>query len=366
MDEKLLQSIREFDFYSGDSKSFHRKIKNHEAVLVQGRHWEKSPEVTILIPTFKRRDLLKQALDSALAQEQVKDYQVIVADNEGIPCNIDTDTSKLIQTYHDDRLIYYRYDRQVAKRLDSIVALARSKWICFLHDDDVLAPNYLVTMLKIVRRHKNISFLACNLMHFTGEISVEYMQQYCTAKERMVSIKKDIRKGYYFYAERANWLGAFINRNHYIQMGGMPDRQVIIGDHIMVGNYNDRYGVYRITSGPILYFRRQFEGQLTAKGAEMWTDCYINEMLFYQYLANKTLLFRKIFMYRGMRIIRDNTILFANGFYDIRISYDEIMKRCGVEELTWIQRIRCCYMDAIISEFMKWYIRHQKVLCVEV
>lgn len=366
MEEKLLRRIREFDFYSGNRESFYGKIDNHKAVLVQGRHQKKPPEVTILIPTFKRRDLLKQALDSALAQEQVRDYQVIVADNEGIPCGVDTDTSKLIQTYHDDRLIYYRYDRQIAQRMDSIAALARSKWICFLHDDDVLAPNHLSTMLKIVRAHKKISFLACDLVNFTGDINEESMQKYCAVKERMIRVKKDIRKGYYFYTERANWLGALIDRKRYIQMGGMPDMPIIIGDHVMVGNYNQRYGVYRITGGPILYFRRQFDGQLTAKGADIWTDCYTNEMLFYRYLASKTVLFRNLFVYKGMRMIRDNIISFQNGFYDTRMNCDEIMERCGIEEMTWLQRKICCYMDVMICEFMKWYFKHQKVLCVEV
>lgn len=366
MEEKLLESIKEFDFYSGDRNSFYSKVKNHKAILVQGRHWEKAPEVTILIPTFKRSTLLKQALDSALAQRQVKNYQVIVADNEGIPCDIETDTSRLMQTYHDSRLIYYRYDRQIAKRMDSIVALARSKWICFLHDDDILAPNHLITMLKIVRTHKNISFLACDLMSFTGEIDREYIQRHCAIKKRTIDVKKDIQTGYYFYTTRANWLGAFIDRKHYIQMGGMPDMPVIIGDHIMVGNYNHRYGVYRITSGPILYFRRQFEGQLTAKGTDIWTDCFTNEMLFYLYLANRTLFLRNVFVYKGMRLIRDNVNSFLNGFYETRIDYEEIIRRCGIEDLTGSQRKRYCYIDVVISELMKWYIRHQKVLHVEV
>jgi len=130
------------------------KEKTEELLNEQFGHvceWdEKPPEVTILLPTYKRCDLLKEALESALQQEDVRDYQIIVADNEGVSISAETETSLFMRDYVDSRVIYYRYDRQISWAMDAVAALAKSKWICFLHDDDVLAPNYLKIMLQML------------------------------------------------------------------------------------------------------------------------------------------------------------------------------------------------------------------------
>lgn len=351
MEQELLRELAKYDFYSGSRESFYKKNKGHEAILVQGRHWEKPPEVTILLPTYKRRDLLKEALESALHQEDVQDYQIIVADNEGAPISVETETSLFMKTYVDSRVIYYRYDRQISWVMDAVAALAKSKWICFLHDDDVLAPNYLKMMLQIVRKSRDISFLACNIGVLKETISERNVKQFSMVRNSTITIQKAIRRGYYFYESRANWLGAFIDRQHYIDMGGIPDLPTGIGDHIMVGKYNDRYRVYSILDGPRLYFRRECgKGQISSTSGSMWTDCYTSELFFYFFLAKRNFsCLRKFFQYKGLRIIQSHIRILRNGPYQTKVDMKEIADRCHAGAISDADKQKYAYFDMVLE-----------------
>lgn len=362
MEQELLRKLAEYDFYLGSRESFYEKNTGHKAILIQGRHWDNPPEVTILIPTYKRCDLLKEALESALHQDVVQDYQIIVADNEGAPISVETETAVLMKNYVNNRVIYYRYDRQISGAMDAVVALSKSKWICFLHDDDILAPNYLKIMLHIVRKNRNISYLACNIGVLKETISERNIQQFSRVRKKDITIQKAMRRGYYFYESRANWLGAFIDRQRYVDMGGIPDLATGIGDHIMVGKYNDRYGVYRILDGPRLYFRRECgRGQLSSSGEEVWTDCYTSELFFYLYLAKRNFNFmKKFFQYKGFGIIQKNVRIMRNGPYKTWVDAEKIADRCHIEAISDEMKRRYCYFDLILESLAEVFVRRRR------
>lgn len=358
MKQELLRELAEYDFYSGSRESFYKKKERHKAILVQGQHWEKPPEVTILLPTYKRCELLKEALESALHQEEERDYQIIVADNEGAPISVETETSALMKKYVDNRVIYYRYDRQASGAMDAVAALAKSKWICFLHDDDVLAPNYLKIMLYIVRNNRNISYLACNIGVLKETISERNILQFSRVRKKDITIQKAMRRGYYFYESRANWLGAFIDRQRYVDMGGMPDLPTGIGDHIMVGKYNDRYGIYSILDGPRLYFRRECgRSQLSCSGESIWTDCYTSELFFYLFLAKRNFTcLEEFYRYKGFSIIQRNIRVLRNGPYQTNVDIKEIADRCHIGAVNDNNKQKYAYVDLIlesITTFLK-------------
>jgi cellulose synthase/poly-beta-1,6-N-acetylglucosamine synthase-like glycosyltransferase len=73
------------------------KIKFIKSKLVYGDlNFNKTPLITIAIPTYKRPDLLEEAINSALNQIDFIDYEVIVVDNDP---DSDTETEKLLKSY---------------------------------------------------------------------------------------------------------------------------------------------------------------------------------------------------------------------------------------------------------------------------
>jgi len=105
-------------------------------------------EVTILIPTRNRWDLLRRTLFSALAQEDVDFEVIVVAD----ACTDETphglaavDDPRVRVLHNEDRL-------GVARTRNRGLAQARGAWVAFLDDDDLWAPYKLRAQLDAAAR----------------------------------------------------------------------------------------------------------------------------------------------------------------------------------------------------------------------
>jgi glycosyltransferase involved in cell wall biosynthesis len=103
-----------------------------------------APEVTVVIPTHSRWDMLSTAaLPAALRQEDI-DLEVVVVDDGS------TDATAVgLVRLEDPRLRVVRHDRPrgVAQARNAGIAAARGEWVALLDDDDVWAPRKLRTQL---------------------------------------------------------------------------------------------------------------------------------------------------------------------------------------------------------------------------
>lgn len=120
------------------------------------------PKFCIAIPTYKRADLLRFALDSALCQEGFTDYEVLVVDNN--PEHGD-ETEQLMAEYKDNgRVAYYKNAANLGMtgNWNKLYLLARTEWVVMLHDDDMLYPDFMRTMARLVEEDKEVScFYSC-------------------------------------------------------------------------------------------------------------------------------------------------------------------------------------------------------------
>lgn len=100
------------------------------------------PLISIIIPTYKKPHLLKQAIDSALNQKWDGIFEIIVCDNNP---SRDDDTERLMSTYSDARISYYKNEKNIGAsgNWNRLNELARGKWTVMLHDDDLLKDLFL-------------------------------------------------------------------------------------------------------------------------------------------------------------------------------------------------------------------------------
>jgi glycosyltransferase involved in cell wall biosynthesis len=102
------------------------------------------PDVTVVIPTHNRRDLLALAIRSVLWQRDVI-FEVIVVDDGS------TDgTGELVASFRDPRIRLTRHDttQGVSAARNLGISQARGQWIAFLDDDDLWAPDKLALQLQ--------------------------------------------------------------------------------------------------------------------------------------------------------------------------------------------------------------------------
>lgn len=104
----------------------------------------RSPLVTVAIPTYRRPDLLRVAIESALAQTY-RNIEILVSDSDA-----SDEIAVLVESYSDPRLRYRRNDRPT-NGLENALAMyrdARGELIATLHDDDLWNPNFLTVMVQ--------------------------------------------------------------------------------------------------------------------------------------------------------------------------------------------------------------------------
>lgn len=97
----------------------------------------------LIIPTYRRPILLRQAVESALRQSRPFDQIIVVADG------LDDPAVEALAGLPIDVVAIPHGRESVARNTG--VASSRTEWVCFLDDDDLLHPDYLERVHQEVR-----------------------------------------------------------------------------------------------------------------------------------------------------------------------------------------------------------------------
>jgi hypothetical protein len=106
-----------------------------------------APEVSVVVPTRNRVDLLRQALSTILGQEDVS-LEVVVVDEASAD-----GTAEMLAAASDSRLRVLRNDEPVgpATARNQGAAATRARWVAYCDDDDLWAPDKLRRQLDALR-----------------------------------------------------------------------------------------------------------------------------------------------------------------------------------------------------------------------
>lgn len=117
-----------------------------------------SPVFSIVIPTWKRIDTLKDTVSSALTQKTTVSYDVIVVEDNPEP---DTEIECYLKSLESPILKYYKNSRNIGLigNFNKAVSLADGKYAVLIHDDDYLFPEYLENVNRILENHPDIDIL---------------------------------------------------------------------------------------------------------------------------------------------------------------------------------------------------------------
>lgn len=117
------------------------------------------PLVSIIIPTYNRRDMLKRSIDQVLKQDY-PNIEVIVSDN----CSTDG-TFELMQKEYANvsRLRYHRNEKNVGPVLNirnALYNLAKGKYCLITSDDDYFIDStYITRAVEALERNRNLAFV---------------------------------------------------------------------------------------------------------------------------------------------------------------------------------------------------------------
>lgn len=170
-------------------------LNDNEVVSEQifGKHEGNDVDLSIVIPTYKRTELLRKTISSIIRQKApIKmSYEILIVSNDP-----EYKIDDIVDLLDVNRYKVYRNKKNIGMvgNMNRCAVLARGKYISYIQDDDILLDQYLESIERLIEDGKleNIDCLIPNRYYFydkSKKDSVFGEQSY--KKER---IKEKFRK----------------------------------------------------------------------------------------------------------------------------------------------------------------------------
>ncbi len=104
------------------------------------------PAVSVCIPTYNRRDYLKETLQSIFAQTY-KDYEIVIVDDGSTDS-----TEEMIKQLGCNIRYHWQENAGDAAARNKLIELAVGKYITFPDSDDLLAPDAIERLAGVIQR----------------------------------------------------------------------------------------------------------------------------------------------------------------------------------------------------------------------
>ena len=126
-----------------------------------------SSSVSVVIPTYNRPDMLREAIQSVLNQTRPAS-EIIVVDNGSFE-----ETVSVIRQF-GDKVVYERSTaRGPSPSRNRGVAVAGSRYVAFLDDDDLWHPEKLAIQMDFFDRNPDFGMVSSQVIPFGRKIEIK-------------------------------------------------------------------------------------------------------------------------------------------------------------------------------------------------
>lgn len=128
-----------------------KKYAGVKSSLLWGdENYDQTSEVSILMPVFRNSKFFREALMAALYQDFEGTFEVVICDNTPLD-DSKTDFQKIVEEIGDKRVRYYRNEENIGMfpNWNRCIELAEGEYVTFAHDDDMLLPDALSTLMRV-------------------------------------------------------------------------------------------------------------------------------------------------------------------------------------------------------------------------
>lgn len=288
-------------------------------------------DISIVITTYRRAELLKHAIQSALDQVANINYEILVVDND---YQVETsETEAVVRSFNSDRIKYFQNKDNLGMfgNWNRGILLASGRWVTILHDDDYLKEDYLSSMAEILESDTR-TLLSCNIDiddQRESEFNLKKPNFYKKIKDFFKNLEKGTKtfsaKDYFYRNRHMGTLGVLFSRENAIQIGGFDASDYPSADYFFFAKYVAAFGSIHLYKKLAVY--RIFKNESMKDNVmQMWViQCYdFRRFLIEQYFKNSR--YKVIF----------SKLLAVNEAFNYKKdwggSYDEIelLKKIGV------------------------------------
>jgi len=225
------------------------------------------PTVSLCIPTYNRKDYLKQTLDSVFAQTY-KDFEVFIVDDGS------TDgTEEMIRNSGYNVRYYWQKNNGDAAARNKLIELANGKYIAFLDSDDLYFPDSLQRLVTAIQNDQSKSVV------YGPYLAIDEIGNISARK------RKDLPSGfiteYLFQEIIVHTSGSMFSKTILKEEGGFDESLPICSDYDLCLRLSLKY---RFIGLPQPTFkRRRHKGNLSSYNmANRLTELQVLERFYYE------------------------------------------------------------------------------------
>ncbi|TDX42928.1 glycosyl transferase family 2 [Halanaerobium congolense] len=136
---------------------------------------QENPLVSVVIPTYKRPDMLGRAIDSVLNQTY-DNIEIVVVDDNDEDSEYRKETEEFMDKYADnDNLVYLKHteNKGGSAARNTGIKTSEGEYIAFLDDDDIWVNTKLKKQIEVFKNNNNLGLVYCRMYSFknnTGEV----------------------------------------------------------------------------------------------------------------------------------------------------------------------------------------------------
>lgn len=379
MTPQLLQSIRSRDFLKSQEDNF-AKTAAWPSRLVWGQHAGAVPLFTIVLPTYKKPQFFRYALQSAVWQLPAAEYEILVLDDEpddGVP----NETQRIVEEMACSRVVYYRNTRNLGifGNWNRCFELARSRWVIMLHDDDLLSPDFVSWMAAAVKRVPDaglISTLWDSKARPPEQLQAGREGWQAAAETGSAALR---RMGLWklLLGTAITWQGSCISRDAYRAIGGLHLGDRKLGGEPIGGLYTEDYTtmVRLMSRFPVYVLYRPLYGFMEGLGdtsassrVEEWGDALVLQYYCAQQMIQNAVPLALRPAARGA--VRETLLRTARrynqgkGYFEgfTNIDEDWLCEQCGFVRGSWPAALRI--WNGYVQGRHFWAHLHQKTVAL--
>ncbi len=130
--------------------------------------------ITVVIPTYNRANLIKDAIKTVFSQTYQK-FEIIIVDDGS-----EDNTSEVIKNLTDERIKYiYQKNSGVSSARNNGIKNAKGEYIAFLDSDDLWHPQKLEKQLSVLENNPNIGLVTSSSKYITFEKKFIKIKKHC-------------------------------------------------------------------------------------------------------------------------------------------------------------------------------------------
>ena len=177
---------------------------------------DQDPKVSVLISTFNRPDLLKEAVQTVVDQKMT-DWELLIMNDGGV------DVAHVVESFNDPRIRYFPDDvnKGAACRFNFGLQNARADYITYLGDDDKFYPNHLEVLSQALDENPDIA-LAYSDLYAVSCITDERTGKRHVLDKRIV-VSRDFNRNFMFHYNHVLHVSLMHRKEAAFRVGGFDE-----------------------------------------------------------------------------------------------------------------------------------------------